>query len=79
MHLTTNTQMYKIKKTSYTYEGQLPTDKDDRKLVHILGHMLIIPFPVWAGIELIPAKTGNGIRINSSQNRYRKYENVHKL
>ena len=32
---------------SYTYEGQLSTDKDDRKL----GHMFIIPFPVWAGIK----------------------------
>ena len=31
--------MYKIKNTSYTYEGQLPTDKDDRKLGHILGHI----------------------------------------
>ena len=56
-HLTTNTQMYKIKDSSYTYEGQLSTDKDARKLGHILGHMLKIPFPVWAGIE-----------INSSQN-----------
>ena len=40
---------------SYTYEGQLSTDKDDRKLGHMLGH---IPFPVWAGIK-----------INSSQKR----------
>ena len=43
--------MLEIKDTSYIYEGQLPTDKDDRKLGHILRHMLIIPFPVWAGIE----------------------------
>ena len=33
---------------SYTYEGQLSTDKDDR----MLGHMLIIPHPVWAGIKI---------------------------
>ena len=50
--------MQEIKHTSYTYEGQLSTDKDDRKLGQILGHMLIIPFPVWAGIK-----------INSSPNR----------
>ena len=43
---------------SYTHKGQWSTDKDDRKLGHILGHMLRIPFPVWAGIK-----------INSSQNR----------
>ena len=30
---------------SYTYDGQLSTDKDDRKLQHISGHILIIPFP----------------------------------
>ena len=64
---------------SYTYEGQLSTDKDDRKLGHMLGHMVLIPFPVWAGIKLIPAQTGNGFKINSSQNRKRNYENVHKL
>ena len=46
--------MLEIKDTSYFYEGQLPTDKDDKKLRHIL----IIPFPVWAGIK-----------INSSPNR----------
>ena len=45
---------------SYTYEGQLSTDKDDRKLGHMLGHMVLIPFPVWAGI-IIPAQTENGI------------------
>ena len=38
--------------------GQLSTDQDEGKLGHILGHMLIIPFPVWAGIK-----------INSSPNR----------
>ena len=54
---------------SYTHKGQWSTDKDDRKLGHILGHMLIIPFPVWAGIKLIPAETGNGIEINSRINR----------
>ena len=43
---------------SYTYKGQLLTDKDDRKLGHTFGHMLIIPFPVRAGIKLIPDKTG---------------------
>ena len=40
--------MLEIKDASYTYEGQLSTDKDNRKLGHILGHMLIIPFPVLA-------------------------------
>ena len=25
---------------SYTYEGKLSTDKDDRKLGHILGHIV---------------------------------------
>ena len=64
---------------SYTYEGQLSTSKDDRKLGHMLGHMMIIPFPLWAGIKLIPAKKGNGIKINSSPNRKRNYENVHKF
>ena len=61
MHLTTNTQMYKIKNTSYTYEGQLSTDKDARKLGHILGHLLRIPFPVWAGIKInsIPNRKWN--------------------
>ena len=53
----TNAQMLEIKGTSYAYDGQLSTDKDDRKL----GHLLIIPFPVWAGIE-----------INFSPNRKRK-------
>ena len=48
---------------SYTYEGQLSTDKDDRKLGHMLGHMVLIPFPVWAGIKLIPAQRGNRIII----------------
>ena len=35
--------MQEIKATSYTYEGQLSTDKDDRNLGHMLGHMLMIP------------------------------------
>ena len=48
----TKTQMLEIKDKSYTYEGQLSTDKDDRKLEHILGHVLIIPFPVWAGFKI---------------------------
>ena len=64
--------MLKIKDMSYTYEGQLSTDKDDRKFGHILEHMLMIPFPVLAGtkinssqkqemeLKLIPAQTGNG-------------------
>ena len=43
--------MLEIKDMSYTYEGQLSTDKDDRKLGDIKGHMLIIPYPVWAGIK----------------------------
>ena len=43
---------------SYTYEGQVSTDKDDRKLGHILGYMWIIIFLVLAGIK-----------INSSANR----------
>ena len=43
----TSPQMKEIKITSYIYEGQLSTDQDDRKL----GLMLIIPFPVWAGIK----------------------------
>ena len=52
---TNNKQTHKeILHTSYTYEGQLSTYKDERKL----GHMLIVPFPVWAGIK-----------INSSPNR----------
>ena len=54
----TNTQILEIKDMSYTYEGPLSTDKDDRKLGHILGHMLMIPFPVWAGNKM-----------NSSPNR----------
>ena len=45
--------MLEIKDTSYTYEGQLSTDKDDRKLGHILEYMVIIPFPVLAGIKII--------------------------
>ena len=64
---------------SYTYEGQLSTDKDDRKLGHMLGHMELIPFPVWAGIKLIPAQTRYGIKINFSPNRKCNYENVHKI
>ena len=60
--------MLEIKDISYTYEDQLSTDKDEGKLGHILGHMLIIPFPVWAGIK-----------INSSPNRKWNDENVHKL
>ena len=44
--------MQGMKHTSYTYEGQLLTDKDDRKLGHILGYMWIILFPVWAGIKI---------------------------
>ena len=52
--------MQEMKHISYTYEGQLSTDKDYRKLGHILGHILIIPFLVWAGIK-----------INSSPNRKR--------
>ena len=64
---------------SYTYEGQLSTDKDDRKLGHMLGHMVLIPFPVVAGIKSIPAQTGNGFKINSSQNKKWNYENIHKL
>ena len=32
----------------YTYKGQLSTDKDNRKLCHILGHTLI---PVWPIIQ----------------------------
>ena len=60
--------MLEIKDMSYTYKGQLSTDKDDRKLENILGHIVIIPFPVWAGIK-----------INSSPNRKWNYENVHKL
>ena len=55
------------KNAVYTHEGQLSTDKDDRKLGHILGHMLRIPFLVWARIK-----------INSSPNRKWNYENVHK-
>ena len=50
----TNTQMLEITDMSYTYKGQLSTDKYDRKL----WLMLIIPFPVRAGIK-----------INSSPNR----------
>ena len=38
---------------SNTYEGQLSTDKDDGNLGHMLGHMFINAFPVWAGIKLI--------------------------
>ena len=56
------------KDTSYTYKGQPSTDKDDRKIGHMLGHMLIIPFPVSAGIK-----------INSSRNRKWNSKNVRKL
>ena len=49
----TNTQIEEIKDTSYTYEGQLSTDEDIRKL----GHMLIIPFPVWAGTKINSSPT----------------------
>ena len=44
--------MQEIKDISYAYEGQLLSDKDDRKLGHILGQILIISFPVWAGIKI---------------------------
>ena len=33
----------------------------------ILGYMLIFPFPVWAGLELIPAQTGKGIQLIPAQ------------
>ena len=68
----TNTQMLEIKDTSFTYKGQLSTDQDDRKL----GLMLIIPFPVWTGIRIIPARTGNGTKFNSSRNRKQNYEKI---
>ena len=45
---------------SYTYEGQLSTDKDDRNLGHILGHI----YGFGLELKLIPAQTRNGIRIN---------------
>ena len=35
--------MQKIKDESYTYEGQLSTDKDDRRLGHMLGNIFINP------------------------------------
>ena len=50
-----NTQEKTNKRTNvrnYTYKGQLITDKDDRKLEHILGYKLIIPFPVLPGIKI---------------------------
>ena len=47
--------MLEIKDMSYTYAGQLSTDKYHRKLGQILGHMLIISFPVLAGIKIIPS------------------------
>ena len=28
----------------------------------MLGHMMVNPFPVWAGLELIPVQTGKGIK-----------------
>ena len=48
--------MYEIKATSYTNKGQLSTDKDERMLGQMLGHILIIPFPVWAGLKLFQPK-----------------------
>ena len=42
----TSPQMKEINITSNTYEGQLSTDEDERKLGNMLGRMLIIPFPV---------------------------------
>ena len=45
---------------SFTYKGQLSTDKHDRKLTPSLGHMLIIPFLCGLELEIIPAQTGNG-------------------
>ena len=39
---------------------KLSTDKVDTKLGHMLGHMLINPFTIQAGMKLIPAQTGNG-------------------
>ena len=59
----TNIKISEIKYTSYTYEGQLSTDKDHRKFGRILGHMLIILF----GLELesVLALTEYGIKINS--------------
>ena len=44
--------MLEIKDMSYTYKGQLSTDKDERNLGHILGHILMIPYSVWAGIKI---------------------------
>ena len=67
-----NTQMLENKDTSYTYEGQLSTDKDDRKLGHILGHMLRISGLGW-NLKSIPAQTGNGIRINFKSRPHRKW------
>ena len=55
-----NTQIQEIKDMSFTYKGQLSTDKDDRKLTPSLGHMLIIPFLCGLELEIIPAQTGNG-------------------
>ena len=40
----TNTQIKEIKDMSYTYQGQLSTDKNDRNF--------IFPYPVWAGIKV---------------------------
>ena len=45
---------------SFTYKGQLSTDKDDRKLTPSLGYMLIIPFLCGLELEIILAQTGNG-------------------
>ena len=50
--------MQEMKHTSYTYEGQLSTDKDDKKLRRILiNHFR---FGLELKLELIPAQTGNG-------------------
>ena len=48
---------------SFLSGGQLSTDK----LVLQFVYIFIVSFPVWAGIKIIQAKTGNGITINSSQ------------
>ena len=75
----TNTQMIEIKDMSYTYKGQLSTDKDDRKLGHILGHMSIIPFSVWAGIKIKSSPNWKWNQINSSPNKKWEDKNIHKL
>ena len=59
---------------NYTYIlRQFSTDKDERKI----GHMLIIPFPVWARIKINASPNRFGIKTTSRTNQKCNYGNVH--